>query len=108
MFNSLKYAKMLEDVGHSRAQAEAHVQMVTEIMETHLATKDDIHGVRGDIRELRGKMEHDFSLVYAKFDGLKSDLESRIVQSEYRMTIRLGTIISIALGAAVTLTKLIG
>jgi hypothetical protein len=79
MFNSLKYAKSLEEAGLPRAQAEAHVLILTEIMETNLATKLDIR-----------------------------DLEQKIIQSEQRMTIKLGTIVSIAIGVAVTLAKMVG
>jgi hypothetical protein len=39
MFNTLKYAKMLEDVGFSRDQAETSTQILVEIMEDKLATK---------------------------------------------------------------------
>lgn len=79
MFNSLKYAKSLEEAGLPRAQAEAPVLLLTEIMETNLATKLDIR-----------------------------DLEQKIIQSEQRMTIKLGTIVSIAIGVAVTLAKMVG
>jgi len=51
---------------------------VTEIIETNLATRQDT-----------------------------KDLENKIIQSEYRLTIKLGTIVSIAIGIAVALAKLI-
>ena len=82
MFNSLKYAKQLEGVGLPREQAEAHVQIMTEIVETSLATKQDLK-------------------------DLKTDLESRMIQLEYRLTIKLGTIVSLAIGIAVTLSKFV-
>ena len=42
MFNTLKYAKMLEEVGFSREQAETSIKILVEIMEDKLATKQDI------------------------------------------------------------------
>jgi hypothetical protein len=42
MFNTLTYAKRLEDAGIPRPQAEAQVQVLAEIVETELATKNDI------------------------------------------------------------------
>ncbi len=78
MFNTLKYVKNLEQVGISREQAEAHVHILSEMMETNLATQQDI-----------------------------KNLEQKIIQSEQRMTIKLGTIVSIAIGVAVTLAKLV-
>lgn len=90
MFNSLKYAKKLEEVGVSREQAETHVQILSEIMETTFATKQDIHN-------LDQRLVHSVQM-----------LEQKIVESEQRMTIKLGTIVSIAIGVAVTLVKVVG
>ena len=42
MFNTLRYAKKLESVGVAREQTEAHVQIIAEIVEDDLATKQDI------------------------------------------------------------------
>ena len=42
MFNTLKYAKMLEAAGFSREQAETSIKILVEIMEEKLATKQDI------------------------------------------------------------------
>lgn len=42
MFNTLKYARKLEAVGISRDQAEAHIQIIAEIIEGDVATKADL------------------------------------------------------------------
>jgi hypothetical protein len=42
MFNTLRYAKRLEEVGVSRNQAEAHIQIIAEIVEDDVATKQDL------------------------------------------------------------------
>lgn len=42
MFNTLLYTKKLEQVGISREQAETHVQIIAEIVEGNLATKQDL------------------------------------------------------------------
>ncbi len=42
MFNTLRYAKKLENVGLSREQAEAHIQIIAEIIEGDVATKQDL------------------------------------------------------------------
>jgi hypothetical protein len=82
MFDSLRYAKQLEDAGFTRNQAETQIQIMTEIIYTTLATKQDLRDVR-------------------------TELKSEIRESEYRLTIKLGTIVSIAIGAAVAIAKLI-
>ncbi len=42
MFNTMIYAKKLESVGLPREQAEAHVQIIADIIEGDVATKQDI------------------------------------------------------------------
>jgi hypothetical protein len=42
MFNTLKYTKQLEQAGFSREQAEAHIQIMAEMVEDSLATKQDL------------------------------------------------------------------
>lgn len=70
MFNALNFTKMLEQAGVPRQQAEAHVQMLAAVVESELATKSDLLLLRKDIKEL-----------------------------EYRLTIKLSTIV----GAMLTL-----
>lgn len=78
MFKALKYTRKLEEVGFTREQAETHVDIMTEIIETTLATKQDIKDLRVDMSQL-----------------------------EYRLTIKLGTIVSVAIGIAVALSNLL-
>ena len=42
MFNTLKYARKLEAIGLPRDQAEAHIQIIAEIIEGDLVTKQDL------------------------------------------------------------------
>lgn len=96
MFNSLKYAKQLEKAGVSRDHAEAHLQILSEVMESNLATQQNL-------KDLENAIKHDLVLLRNDVVQLKND----IVQSEQRMTIKLGTIISIAIGVAVAVVKLV-
>jgi hypothetical protein len=80
MFNTLKYTKLLEEVGVPRNQAEAQVQIIAEILEDDVATKSDL-------REVRNELKND------------------ITQLEYRLVIKLGTIVTIALAAIATVVK---
>ncbi len=52
MNNALKYVKILESTGVSRQQAEAHIQMISEILEDDLATKQDIKNLENSIKNL--------------------------------------------------------
>lgn len=84
MINTLKYAKKLEEVGVPRDQAEAHVQLMTEILEQEFATKSDI--VRLENR----------------FDRVESELH----KPEYKLIIKLGAICALSISAMVTIQKL--
>lgn len=89
MNNALKYVKILEGTGITREQAEAHVQIISEITEGELATKQDI-------KNLETKMETSIER-----------LEHKMLQSEYRLTIKLGSIVTIVIAAATTVIKLL-
>jgi hypothetical protein len=82
MFDTLKYSRILEAVGVSRDQAEAHVKIIAEIVEGELATKHDIER-----------------------------LENKLIQLEYRLVIKLGAvvgaIVTLAIAVTAALSKLI-
>lgn len=87
MISALKYTRKLEEVGFSREQAETHIQIMTEIVEADLATKQDIAILRQEI------------------NILKEYLENKIIQSEYRMTIKMGTMLTVAVGVLAAIEK---
>lgn len=101
MYDSLKYAKKLEEVGVSRKQAEVHVQILTEIIDTNFATKQDL-------RDLSAELRQEMQDLRAELSSKFLTLNSQIIQSEQKMTIRLGGIVSLAIGVAFTLSKLTG
>ncbi len=82
MFDTLKYSKILEAVGITRDQAEAHIKIIAEIVEGDLATKQDIR-----------------------------ELENKLIQMEYRLIIKLGvligTIVTLAIATTAAITKLL-
>lgn len=100
MNNTLKYVKTLESTGISREQAEAHVQLITEIVEGDLATKQDIKNLEIKIDTSAERLEN-------KIDTFVQRLEHKILQSEYRMTIKLGTIVTVVIAAATAVIKLL-
>lgn len=84
MFNTLTYAKILEEVGITREQAEAHVQIIAQIIEDDVATKQDLK-------------------------ILETSIENKMQQLEYRLIIKLsaivGTMISIAIAVTTAVYK---
>lgn len=82
MFNTLKYAKILEEVGFSREQAETSIKILVEIMEDRLASKQDLH-------------------------ELKTELQHSIAQLESKLTIRMGTMLAASIAIITTIQKLL-
>ena len=74
MFNTLMYAKKLEEVGVSRDQAEAHIQIIAEIVEGDLSTKQDIKDLKDELQKL-----------------------------EYRLIIKLGAVVTAVIATAVAI-----
>jgi hypothetical protein len=56
MFNTLRYAKMLQEVGFSKDQAEKSIEILSEIMEDKLATKEDLQLLKSDLTIRMGMM----------------------------------------------------
>jgi len=82
MFNTLRYAKMLEEVGFSREQAETSIKILVEIMEDKLASKQDL-------QELKIEIQHSMN------------------QLESKLTIRMGTMLAASIAIVTALQKLI-
>lgn len=79
MFDTLKYAKILIGSGFTKEQAETSIEVMRDIMESNLATKEDI-----------------------------KDLYNAIGVLEHRLVVRLGAMSAAAvvtLGALMTLFK---
>ncbi len=75
MINTLKYAKKLEEAGFSRQQAEANIQIIAEIVEDDVATKQDIKEIKDEMQKL-----------------------------EYRLVIKLSTIVGAMITLAIAVT----
>lgn len=61
MFNALNFTKRLEAAGVPREQAEAHAQVLLEVVESELATKRDIKEFQETTK--RGLKELEYRLV---------------------------------------------
>ena len=95
-FDTLKFAKRLKEAGFTEQQAEALAHAGAELIEQNLATKGDIADLKRDIKELEVKIEQ-----------IRSDLARDLKDLEYRMTIKLGTMMVVAVGAMAALTRVL-
>lgn len=75
-FDTLMYAKKLEAKGFTPDQAEAQVEMIKEIIDNQLATKQDINELKRDIKDTRRDIK----------------------ESENRIIIKLGSVIVASVG----------
>lgn len=57
MNNTLKYVKILEVAGIGREQAEAHIQIISEILEDDLVQKQDLLNSENRLETSIGQLE---------------------------------------------------
>ena len=98
MNNALKYVKILEGTGINREQAEAHVQIISDFLEGDLVTKQDL-------LNSENSMKLSISQLNYKIDSIAKRLENKMLQMEYRMTIKLGSIVTVAIAAMTAVIK---
>jgi len=98
MNNALKYVKILEGTGITREQAEAHVQIISDFLEGDLVTKQDL-------LNSENSMKLSISQLNNKIDSIAERLENKMLQMEYRMTIKLGSIVTVAIAAMTAVIK---
>ena len=113
-FDTLKFAKRLKEAGFTEQQAEALADAEAEFIEQNLATKRDIADikrdiadVKRDIKELEVTLRNEIKQLDVRSNGIRSDLARDLKDLEYRMTIKLGTMMVVAVGAMATLVKLL-
>lgn len=82
VFDTLAYAKKLKKAGFTEEQAEIQAEALAEIVDERLATKQDISELRRELKEM----------------------EERLT---YKLTIRLGTMLVVAVGVIATLVKIL-
>ena len=84
-FDTLKFANRLKSAGVPSAQAEAEAEALAEVFDANLkelATREDIK-------------------------PLETGFDGKLIQLEQRMTIKLGTLMVLAVGVMATLVKLL-
>jgi len=114
MFNTLRYAKMLEEVGFSREQAETSVKILVEIMEEKLASKQDLQdlnlALHQDINDFKTEVRqdiHDFKVeVKQDINDFKVEFRNSLQQVESKLTIRMGTMMAASIVILTAILKL--
>ena len=132
-FDSLAFAKRLKDGGFTEVQAETLAEAEAEFIGENLATKRDINelefslqrdikemgaalraeiketstGLRADIKETDTGLRIEIKQLDLKIEHVRADLQRDMKELEYRLTIKLGTLLAVAVGAIAALVKLL-
>jgi len=124
-FDTLKFAKRLKEAGFTEQQAEALADAEAELIEQNLATKRDIADLKRDIADVKRDIKElevtlrneikqldvtlrgEIKQLDVKIEQIRSDLARDLKGLEYRMTIKLGTMMVVAVAAMATLVKLL-
>lgn len=101
MHQALRYTQKLEDSGWTRQQAETHLEVLSECIEDKMVTKQDLALAK---EELRYEFKTDFFQLRREFEKLRAE----VTHLEARLTIKLGAITTVAIGAVVVILKLVG
>ena len=96
MFNTLKYAKILEEAGFSRDQAETSIKILVEIMEDKLATKQDASELKQEMATKASKQD-----ILESRSGTKQDL----LQLKHDLKLKLGAMLSAAVAIVAALHR---
>jgi hypothetical protein len=106
-FDTLKYSKRLKDAGVPDNQAEAEAEALKEVLADFAADKLQGNATSRDLKDLETAFKRDLTETETR---LKHEIELMRMEArdlERRMTIKLGGLMVIAVGAVATLVKLL-
>jgi uncharacterized coiled-coil DUF342 family protein len=124
IFDSLGYAKRLREGGVPQEQAEAHAEATRDFIMVELATKADLlatkQELRGSIDELRIELRSSIDEVRTELRTSVTELRGSIAElrtniaelrnnidtQSLRLTVRLGAMLAVAIGALAAILKL--
>ena len=131
-FDTHAHVKRLVAAGFTETQAEAEVQVISELIEDQLATKHDIEllrldmkeletklrleieSLRRDMKEMETKLRLEIESIRREIELLRRDMKEMdtglrhdMKEMEYRLTIRLGLMLAGAIAVVAALVKLL-
>ena len=117
-FDTYAAVKKLKEAGFTEQQAEAQTTLLTDVIAGELATKHDIEAIKHDIEtvkldleNVRAELKRDIETLRAELkrdiETLRADMKHDMKELELRLTIKLGAMLALAVGAVATLVKLL-
>jgi hypothetical protein len=116
-FDTLAYARRLRDAGIPTPEAEAHADAAREFIMAELVTKPDMLAVREEIATAKIDLRAEIGAVRTELIATKRDLQESIAvlrremiaamaNADLRATVRLGTMLTVAIGILAAIIKL--
>jgi len=109
-FDSLGYAKRLRGSGVPQDQAEAHAEAARDFIMAELVTKSALLAVKKELRtsiiELQAELRTTKQELQTELRTSVSELHNRIDTQSLQLTVRLGAMLVVAIGALTALLKL--
>ncbi|MGH8550386.1 MAG: coiled-coil domain-containing protein [Methylococcales bacterium] len=110
-FDTLKFAKRLKEAGFTEQQAEALASAEAEFIEENLATKRDLKeleiALKRELADLKREIKEIEAALKTDIKVLEIKLARDLKDLEYRMTIKLGAMLVVAVGIIAALVKLL-
>jgi len=107
-FDTQEFVETLENAGLPKDQARAISIAVRKSHEVaDVATKADIAEVNRNIADVRKDTTAQFEKIDAKIDDVRKDMENRFEKLGLQLTVRLGGMLILAIGALTAILKLV-
>jgi hypothetical protein len=102
-FDTLGYAKRLQEAGVPKPQAEGHAEAAREFIMIELVTKPDLHA---ELDNLGTQLRTEIGALRAELRTEVSSLRVAIDTQTLRLTVRLGGIVAAGIGILALLGRL--
>jgi hypothetical protein len=99
-FDTLAYAKKLQEAGISKVEAEAHAEALASVTIDSLATKADIQALGSDTKNDNLTLSRDIA-------DLRKDFTTGLTTLKKDLLLQLGTLIVVGFGVLGTILKLL-
>ena len=106
-FDTYAAVKKLKEAGFTEQQAEAQTTLLMDVIAGELATKHNIETVKHNIETVRLDIENVRAELKRDIEALRADMKHDMKELELRLTIKLGAMLALAVGAVATLVKLL-
>jgi uncharacterized protein YpuA (DUF1002 family) len=111
VLDTLRYVKKLEGVGYSNQQAEAQIEIMSEIVRVNLATREDLKDVRAEIKDVRIELKQELRETRLELRQellqMESRVNARIQKFKLQLILIMGSMLATSTGLTVALIQLL-